>query len=111
MFARTLEPIMLLAGIGANRNRRNMPCSRHVTICALNPQKVPITDIAITGPSKYRTLSISPFANTLPYKKKNAIGITRLKNRNALFRSVIRMRIAASVRIVFNPAASVRSIQ
>jgi hypothetical protein len=102
---------MLLAGIGASWNLRKIPCSRHVTICALNPQNVPITDIAITGPSRYLILGISPLAKTPQYKKKNAIGITRLKNRNALFLKVIRMRIAANVRIVFNPAASVQSAQ
>src|SRR5260221_5048385 len=79
---------MLLAGIGASWNLRKIPCSRHVTICALNPQNVPITDIAITGPSRYLILGISPLAKTPQYKKKNAIGITRLKNSNALFLKV-----------------------
>jgi hypothetical protein len=97
---------MLAAGMGAKRNLRRIPCSRQVTICALKPQNVPITDIAITGPIRYRTLIASPFAKTLPYKKKNVMGITKLKNKNALFRSVMRMRMPASLSMVFNPAAS-----
>ena len=52
-----------------------------------------------------------PLANTLPYKKKNTIGMTRLKNKNILFRRVMRMRIAASVRMVLNRVASFRSVR
>ena len=100
---------MLAGEIGARRNLRRMPCSRQVTSCMLSPQNVPITVSDNTGPIRKVTACGLPFAKTLPYKKKNTMGMIRLKNRKALFRVVMRMRIAASVSIVFNPAASFRS--
>jgi hypothetical protein len=77
----------------------------------LKPQKVPMTVNDKIGPISTATFWELPPAKTLPYRKKNPNGMTKLKKMNALFRKVMRMRTAASVSIVLNRAVSFPSVR
>ena len=47
-----LDASIALAPTGVTRNLLKMPCSRNVTSCTLNPQKLPMTVNARTSDSR-----------------------------------------------------------